>query len=247
MAIVIFHEKKGGKRLVLFGSAVNAVGIIIGTIIGLLLRKIPEQMKQTVMSAIGLAVVVLGLDMALSSDNFFIVIISLIVGTVIGELLRLEDGLNQIGHMLERKLGRSQSGNITQGFVTATLIFVVGAMAIVGALDSGLRQDHAILLTKSMIDGFTSIVLASTLGVGVLLSAIPVFLYQGGIAIFANVIHQFLSDSLLELLIAELTATGGVLIFGIGINMLGIKQIRVANLLPSIIVVTIIVLVQYHY
>jgi uncharacterized membrane protein YqgA involved in biofilm formation len=225
----------------------NALGIILGTIIGLLLRRIPDQMKQTVMVAIGLSVVVLGIDMALTSDNFFIVIVSLIVGTVIGELLRLEDHLHQIGNLLERKIGKSQSGNIAQGFVTATLIFVVGAMAIVGALDSGLRQDHAVLLTKSMIDGFTSIVLASTLGVGVLLSAVPVFFYQGGIALFANVIHQFLSDSLLEILIAELTATGGVLIFAIGINMLGIKQIRVANLLPSIVIVTIIVLFQYHY
>jgi uncharacterized protein len=225
----------------------NALGIILGTIIGLLLRRIPDQMKQTVMVVIGLSVVVLGIDMALTSDNFFIVIVSLIAGTVIGELLRLEDHLHQIGNLLERKMGKHQSGNISQGFVTATLIFVVGAMAIVGALDSGLRQDHAVLLTKSMIDGFTSIVLASTLGVGVLLSAVPVLFYQGGIALFANVIHQYLSDSLLEILIAELTATGGVLIFAIGINMLGIKQIRVANLLPSIVVVTIIVLFQYHY
>ncbi|MBO1514953.1 DUF554 domain-containing protein [Metabacillus bambusae] len=233
--------------MVLFGSIVNAVGIIVGTIIGLLLRKIPDQMKQTVMIAIGLSVVVLGIDMALKSDNFFIVIVSLVVGTIVGEWLRIEDYLHRIGNALELKIGKSQSGNIAQGFVTATLIFVVGAMAIVGALDSGLRQDHSVLLTKSMIDGFTSIVLASTLGIGVLFSALPVFLYQGGIALFANVIHQFLSDSLLNLLIAELTATGGVLILAIGINMLGIKQIKVANLLPSILVVTIIVLFQYHY
>lgn len=231
----------------LFGSIVNAVGIIVGTFIGLLLRKIPDQMKQTVMIAIGLSVVILGIDMALKSDNFFIVIVSLIVGSLVGEWLRIEDYLHRIGTTLEQKIGNSQSGNIAQGFVTATLIFVVGAMAIVGSLDSGLRQDHSVLLTKSMIDGFTSIVLASTLGIGVLFSALPVFLYQGGIALLANVIHQFLSDSLLNLLIAELTATGGVLILAIGINMLGIKQIRVANLLPSILIVTIIVLIQYHY
>ncbi|QNF27670.1 DUF554 domain-containing protein [Metabacillus sp. KUDC1714] len=233
--------------MVLFGSVVNAVGIIVGTFIGLLLRKIPDQMKQTVMIAIGLSVVILGIDMALKSDNFFIVIVSLIVGSLVGEWLRIEDYLHRIGTTLEQKIGKSQSGNIAQGFVTATLIFVVGAMAIVGSLDSGLRQDHSVLLTKSMIDGFTSIVLASTLGIGVLFSALPVFLYQGGIALLANVIHQFLSDSLLNLLIAELTATGGVLILAIGINMLGIKQIRVANLLPSILIVTIIVLIQYHY
>lgn len=223
----------------------NALGIIIGTLIGLLLRKIPEQMKETVMMTIGLSVVVLGIDMALSSNDFFIVIVSLVVGTVIGELIKIEDHLHHMGNALERKIGNSQNGNIAQGFVNATLIFVVGAMAIVGALDSGLRQDHSILLTKSMIDGFTSIVLASTLGVGVLFSALPVFVYQGGIALFSDSIHQFLSDSLLELLIAELTATGGVLILAIGINLLGIKQIRVANMLPSILIVTGIIIIQY--
>ncbi|MBM7606721.1 putative membrane protein YqgA involved in biofilm formation [Metabacillus crassostreae] len=231
--------------LVLLGSIVNALGIIVGTFLGLLLRRIPEQMKQTVLIAIGLSVVVLGIDMALKSANFFYVIVSLVVGTVIGEWIRIEDKLHQMGSMLERKLGKSQNSDIAQGFVTATLIFVVGAMAIVGALDSGLRLDHSVLLTKSMIDGFTSMVLASTLGVGVLFSAIPVFLYQGSIALFANVIHAFLPAALLELLIAELTATGGVLIFAIGINILGIKQIRVANLLPSIIIITAIVVVQY--
>ncbi|MFC0273070.1 DUF554 domain-containing protein [Metabacillus herbersteinensis] len=231
--------------MVLFGSLVNAIGIVIGTLIGLLLRRIPDPMKQTVMVAIGLAVIVLGLDMALKSNDFFIVIVSLVVGAVIGEWMRIEDHLHGVGNFLERKLGNKQNGNIAQGFVSATLIFVVGAMAIIGALDSGLRQDHSVLLTKSMIDGFTSMVLASTLGVGVLFSAVPVFLYQGGIAIFANVIHQYLSEPLLERLIAELTATGGVLIFAIGINMLGIKQIRVANLLPSLLIVCVIVLFQY--
>lgn len=232
--------------LVLFGSVVNGLGIIIGTMIGLLLRRIPDQMKQTVMTVIGLSVIVLGLEMALKSKDFFFVIVSLVIGAVIGECLKLEDHLHGLGKMLEKKIGKSHTGNIAQGFVTATLIFVVGAMAIIGALDSGLRQDHSVLLTKSMIDGFTSMVLASTLGIGVLFSAIPVFLYQGGIALFANVIHQFLSDSLLERLIAELTASGGVVIIAIGINILGLKQIKVANLLPSILIMTMIVLIQYY-
>ncbi|APH06784.1 DUF554 domain-containing protein [Bacillus weihaiensis] len=230
--------------MVLFGSIVNALGIIGGTLIGLLLRKIPEQMKQTVMTAIGISVIILGIDMALKSADFFYVIVSLVVGTVIGEWLRIEDSLHYIGKVLEKKLDKTESSNIAQGFVTATLIFVVGAMAIVGALDSGLRSDHSVLLTKSMIDGFTSMVLASTLGIGVIFSAIPVFLYQGGIALFANIIHSYLPPALLDLLIAELTATGGVLIFAIGLNILGIKQIRVANLLPSILIITLIVLIQ---
>ncbi len=121
--------------MVLFGSVINALGIILGTIIGLLLRKIPEQMKQTVMIAIGLSVVVLGLDMAMKSSDFFFVIVSLVIGTVMGEWLKLEDHLHGLGNMLEKKIGKSPTGNIAQGFVTATLIFVVGAMAIIGALD----------------------------------------------------------------------------------------------------------------
>ncbi|WP_307346132.1 DUF554 domain-containing protein [Metabacillus malikii] len=232
--------------MVLTGTVVNALTIVFGTLIGLLLRKIPDEMKQTIMVAIGLAVVVLGIDMALQSSDFFLVIVSLVIGTVIGEWLKIEKRLHQIGSLLERKVGKKQGGDIATGFVSATLIFAVGAMAIVGALDSGLRLDHSVLLTKSMIDGFTSIVLASTLGLGVIFSAVPVFLYQGGIAIFANVIHQYLSSNLLEVLISELTATGGVIIFAIGINMLKIKEIRVANFLPSLVVITIIIIFKQY-
>ncbi|MCM3597252.1 DUF554 domain-containing protein [Metabacillus idriensis] len=227
--------------MVLLGSLVNAAGIIIGSLLGLLLRRIPESMKQTVMTGIGLFVMVLGLDMALESEQLFIVIISLVFGAVIGEAIDIEKKLHQVGYWLEKKLSKNQTGDFAQGFVSATLIFVIGAMAIVGSLDSGLRQDHDILYTKSMIDGFTSMVLSSTLGIGVLLSAVPVFIYEGAIALFANVIHQYVPDSLLKDLISEITAVGGILIFAIGINMLAIKAIRVANLLPSLAVVAVII------
>lgn len=225
----------------LLGSLMNAAGIIIGSLLGLLLRRIPESMKQTVMFGIGLFVMVLGLDMALESEQLFIVIISLVFGAVIGEAIDIEKKLHQTGDWLEKKLSRNQTGDFAQGFVSATLIFVIGAMAIVGSLDSGLRQDHDILYTKSMIDGFTSMVLSSTLGIGVLLSAIPVFLYEGSISLFANIIHQYVPEALLEELISEITAAGGILILAIGINMLGIKTIRVANLLPSLAVVILII------
>ncbi|MGP1909344.1 DUF554 domain-containing protein [Metabacillus sp. JX24] len=230
--------------MVLTGSLVNAAGIIAGALLGLLLRKIPETMKQTVMAGIGLFVMVLGLDMALESNQLFIVIISLVLGAVIGEAIDIEQMLHRVGRLLERKFSRDQTGNFAQGFVSATLIFVIGAMAIVGSLDSGLRQDHDILYTKSMIDGFTSMVLSSTLGIGVLFSAVPVFLYEGGIAVFANVIHQYIPESLLDDLISEITAVGGILIFAIGLNMLSIKAIRVANLLPSLAVVAVIITVM---
>ncbi|MCD7035291.1 DUF554 domain-containing protein [Metabacillus sp. GX 13764] len=227
--------------MVLLGSIVNGAAIIAGTLTGLLLTKIPERMKETVMMGIGLAVMILGISMALKTADIFYVIVSLVLGSILGEWMNLEGKLLGVGHYLERKLRRFKTGNVAEGFVTATLIFVIGAMSIVGALDSGLRGDHAVLMTKSMIDGFTSIILASTLGVGVMISAIPVFLYEGCIALFANLIHQYVDESLLKMLISEITATGGVLIFAIGINMLNLKAIRVANMLPSLLIIIILI------
>lgn len=167
----------------LLGTLVNGLLIIIGTLLGKLLHRIPESMKGTVMHAIGLAVMVLGLQMGLKSENFLVVILSLVFGAVIGEYFALEDKLNKLGDWLESKIGSKGQGSISQGFVTATLIFVIGAMAIIGALDSGIRGDHSVLYTKSIIDGFTSLILTTTLGIGVLFSAFPVMLYEGLIAL----------------------------------------------------------------
>ncbi|PPA68487.1 DUF554 domain-containing protein [Jeotgalibacillus proteolyticus] len=233
--------------MVLLGTLVNGALIIIGTLLGKLLQRIPDKMKATVMSAIGLAVVVLGLQMGFQSTNYLIVILSLVIGAVIGEWIGLDDKLNAVGRWIERKAGTNGDTSISQGFVTATLIFVIGAMSVIGALDSGIRGDHQVLYTKSIIDGFTSIILASTLGVGVLFSAVPVVLYQGSIALFATQIDRFVPDALMDSFIAEMTATGGVMIFAIGLNLIGITKIRVANLLPGILVVAAIVSLVYWY
>ncbi|KZZ85439.1 MULTISPECIES: DUF554 domain-containing protein [Bacillaceae] len=233
--------------MVLLGSLINALGIAAGTLIGLLLTKIPDRIKETVMIAIGLSVSILGITMAFKSEDFFYVIVSLIAGAVIGEVLNLEEKLHAVGRWIERRMGKSKSGNIAEGFVTATLIFVIGAMAIVGALDSGLRGDHSVLMTKAMIDGFTSAVLASTLGIGVLLSAIPVLLYEGAIALLAGVIQSSIEEKLLSSLISEMTAAGGVMILAIGLNMLQIKAIRVANLLPALPVIILLVTIQHYF
>ncbi|MFZ7942359.1 MULTISPECIES: DUF554 domain-containing protein [Bacillaceae] len=231
----------------LLGTLVNGLLIIIGTLIGKLLNRIPEGMKVTVMYAIGLSVMVLGLQMGLKSENFLIVIISLVAGAVIGELLRLEDKLNDLGGWLERKVGSNGKGSISEGFVTATLIFVIGAMAILGALDSGIRGDHDVLYMKSLIDGFTALILTTTLGIGVIFSAIPVVLYQGSIALFATQIDRFVPQALMDQFIVEMTATGGVMIFAIGLNLTGMVKIKVANLLPAIVVTGIIVTIIYFY
>lgn len=229
----------------LLGTLVNGLLIIIGTLLGKLLHRIPENMKGTVMHAIGLAVMVLGLQMGFKSENFLVVILSLVFGTVIGEYFALEDKLNKLGDWLESKIGSNGQGSISQGFVTATLIFVIGAMAIIGALDSGIRGDHSVLYTKSIIDGFTSLILTTTLGIGVLFSAFPVMLYEGLIALFATQIDRFVPQLLMDRFIKEMTATGGIMIFAIGLNLTGITKIRVANLLPGIVVTGIIVSVVY--
>jgi len=231
--------------MVLLGTVVNGICIAIGALLGKVFHRIPERVKATVMSGIGLAVALLGIQMGLKSEQFLVVIFSLVFGAILGEFWGIDDKLNRLGDWLEKKLGADQAGNISKGFVTATLLFVIGAMAIVGALDSGLRGDHSVLYTKSIIDGFTSIILTSTLGIGVIFSAIPVMIYQGTIALLATQIERWVPNGLLESFISDSTATGGILIVAIGLNMLGLTKIRVANLLPSILIVGLLTGVIY--
>ncbi len=236
-----------GVEMFLLGTIVNGLLIIIGTFLGKFFQRISEEMKDAVLKVIGLAVMVLGLQMGFKSENYLIVILSLVIGTAIGEYFGWENKLNSVGNWLENKIGTKGQGSISQGFVTATLIFVIGAMSIIGALDSGIRGDHAVLYTKAIIDGFTSIILTSTLGIGVLFSAIPVVLYQGTIALFATQIDSFIPKVLMDSFIVEMTSTGGVMIFAIGLNLAGITKIRVANLLPALIITGIIVSIIYGY
>lgn len=234
--------------MVLLGTIVNGICIIAGTFIGKLLHRIPENIKTTVMQGIGLAVSLLGIQMGLKSEQFLIVIFSLVFGAILGEWWGLDDKLNALGNWIEKKVGTSSSeGTLAKGFVTATLIFVIGAMAIIGALDSGLRQDHSVLYTKSIIDGFTSLILATTLGIGVLFSAIPVMVYQGSIALFATQIEKWVPASLMDSFIVEMTGTGGLMILAIGLNLLGITKIRVANLLPGILITAILVTGVFYW
>ncbi|WP_186576870.1 DUF554 domain-containing protein [Aquibacillus kalidii] len=233
--------------MVLFGTLINGLCIAIGTIIGLFFTKIPERIKETILSGIGLAVILIGIQMALKVENVVILLLSLLTGAVIGEMLHLEKRLNNFGKWIESKFNRKNSqSTIAQGFITATLIFVIGAMSIVGSLDSGLRGDHEILITKAFLDGFMSLVLATTLGFGVILSVFPVVIYQGTIALLATQIEQWLPAAFLDQFIVEMTATGGLLIVAIGLNILNITKIRIANLLPSLVTVGIIVFISQY-
>lgn len=222
--------------MALWGTIVNTFSILVGSLLGLALPKLSQGVKSTVTQGLGLAITVQGVMMSMKTTNLLIVIGSLVIGGVIGELLKVEAGLNRLGAWLERTAGTRAESKIASGFVPATLLFCVGAMAILGSLDSGLRNNHDMLYTKSVLDGFSSIIFASTLGVGVLFSSVPVLVYQGAIALSATLITTFIGQGILDAMTAEITAVGGILIIGIGLNMLEIKRINVANLLPSVAV-----------
>lgn len=233
------------NEVVLLGTIINGLLVIIGSVIGLFFTRIPERYKETVMHGIGLAVILIGLQMAFSTENIVIVLVSLLFGAIIGEFLQIEEGLNRLGHWLGSKFTtKNDTTSVSQGFITGTMIFCIGAMAIIGALDSGIRGDHEVLITKGIIDGFTALVLATTLGFGVILSVIPLVLYQATITLFATQIENWIPEAMLNGMILEITSVGGLLIVAIGLNLLKIKQIRIGNLMPSIIVV---VFVYYIY
>lgn len=217
----------------MLGTIVNVIAIICGSLLGLLFRKgIPDNYKEIIMSGIGLSVILIGVKSALSSDQLLIVIFSVIIGAGIGELLKIEAKLESLGSYFERRLASksSDTGSFARGFVTASLVFCVGSMAIVGALESGLTGNHQTLFAKSILDGVTSLIFASSLGIGVLFSGVAVFLYQGAITLTA----VFMKNLLVAETISQMTSVGGLLILAIGLNLLGITKIRVGNLLPGI-------------
>jgi len=220
------------------GSIVNAATVIVGSLIGLLVRsKLPENIKTIIFQGVGLGTLVLGMTMALEVQNFLVFIFSLILGGILGELARLDTRMEASGDWLKAKI-RSSNERFTEGLITAFLIFCVGSMTFVGALNEGLTGDRTLILTKSILDGFTSIVLASVYGIGVMFSAIPLFIVQAGLTLLATQLQGVLSD----LLIAQLTAVGGALVLGIGLNLLEIKKIKTSNLLPGLLVVIVLTL-----
>ncbi|MFH1152455.1 MAG: DUF554 domain-containing protein [Pseudomonadota bacterium] len=214
----------------MLGTIVNAAAIVAGSIAGLLFRGgIPDKYNKTIMHAISLAVLVIGIKGALKSDELLIVIFSLALGSLLGELLRIEDHLGFLGKFLEKRFAKNDGG-FYQGFITATLLFCVGSMAIVGSLESGLTGNHQTLFAKSALDGITSIILASTFGVGVAFSSFPLFLYQGGITLAAVLVKPFLTPDV----VTQMSSVGGVLIMAIGINLMGAARIRIGSMIPAV-------------
>ncbi len=216
-------------------TIINAVLVLLGSVIGLLFRgKIPQRFTQIITFALGLCVLSIGIDAALETQDTLCVIVCMVVGTVLGELINIEKHMDRFGEFLKRKLAFKGQGNsrFSEGFVSASVLFCVGAMAINGSLAAGLQNDWSIIVSKGVIDGVTSISFAAAMGVGVAFSIVPLVLYQGGLTLLASVIGPYLSEAL----VCEMSAVGGCIIMGIAVNMLGLgkEKIRVGNMLPAI-------------
>lgn len=217
----------------MLGTIVNVVAVLAGGSLGLILRGgLKERFQSIVMHALGLAVLFIGASSALNGlldpeAESILFIVCLVVGAIIGEGLNIEGRLERLGDKLQERFG--SSSNLSQGFVSASLLFCVGTMAILGALESGISGDHTILFAKSVLDGVTAIVFASTMGAGVLLSGVSILLYQGTLTLCAS----FLQDVLTTAMYREMNIVGGILIFAIGLNMLKLTKIKIGNFLPA--------------
>ncbi|MBQ8039763.1 MAG: DUF554 domain-containing protein [Lachnospiraceae bacterium] len=219
----------------MLGTIVNTIAVIIGAGIGMFLKKgIPDKLADTMMKGIGLCSLFIGISGSLKGENTLILIISIVIGALIGEGVDLDDKLNRLGKWLENKF-KSKDGekiSIAEGFVSASLLFCVGAMTIVGALQSGLQGNHEMLFNKSMLDFVSALIFASSMGIGVMFSAAFVFVYQGALTLLAQWVAPILSDAV----IAEMNCVGSVIIIGIGLNLLGITKLKVMNYVPAIFI-----------
>jgi hypothetical protein len=224
------------------GTLLNVGAVLVGGGLGALLgSRLPERMRDTVMHGLGLVTLVMGVHLTLKTQEILIVMGSVLIGGLLGEWWRIDAGLERLSGWLHERVRRSMGdrplGRFTEGFVTASLVFCVGPMTILGSIQDGLTGDYTLLAIKSLLDAFAALAFASSLGIGVLFSALTVLLYQGALTLLAGVAQSVLSDPM----IAEMSATGGVLILAIGFMLLDIKRIRVANLLPALVIAPAIV------
>ncbi len=215
----------------MLGTIVNSIGVILGSAIGFILKKgLPERLSLAIMQGLALCVMYIGIDGALKAQNVLVVILSMTSGTLIGEGIDLDKRLESLGNKLERSVGNKNDGSIAKGFVAASLLFCVGAMTIVGSLQSGLTGNHETIFAKSLIDSIAAIVLTATFGIGVMFSAVFVFVYQGAITLCAGLLAPVLTETI----IAEMTCVGSLLIIGLSLNMLKITKLKVMNFVPAI-------------
>ena len=216
----------------MLGSIVNCFSVIGGSILGIALKNgIKERYQNTIMDGISLAVIIIGIMSAIKSQNIVLVVVSMGIGSIIGEMIDIDSRIEALGEKAEKLFSKGDS-NFSKAFVSATLVFCIGAMSIVGALESGLTGNHQTLFAKSSLDGIIAIMFASTMGIGTAFAAIPIFIYQGSLTLMASSVKDILTPELIN----EMSAVGGILVMAIGINLANIKKIKVANMLPAIII-----------
>ena len=215
----------------MFGTLVNAAAILAGGLIGLIVhKKTPEKLIKIAFQGIGLFTITLGIMMAIKVDSILFMIFSIILGGITGELLKIDSLMDRLGDRL-KKISRSENSQFSEGLVTAFLLYCMGSMTVLGAIEEGLGSYPNLLLAKSVLDGIASIALASTLGVGVLFSIVPLVIFQGGLTLFAGSLQTYLTESV----ISEISATGGLLLLGLGISILEIKKIKTINMIPALL------------
>ena len=229
------------------GTLINVATILIGGTLGLILgARVPERLKATVIAGMGLFTGAIGIQMFLKTENSLVVLGALLIGALLGEWWRIEDGLQSLGQILEARFARGTadtndeitSNKFVRGFLTASLLFCVGPLAILGSIQDGLTGNYNLLAVKSVLDGFASLAFASTLGVGVMFSSLMILVYQGGISLLAAQLNAVVTQSMMN----EMTATGGVILIGLAISsLLEIKKIRVGNFLPALVIAPLIV------
>ncbi len=231
---MIVYNLSIGKRGIELGTIINGLAIIIGGALGLVFKKgLPNKLSTNIMNGLALCVLYIGISGSLKSQNTLMLILSMVIGVIIGEALDLDGQITKLGEWVEKKVQREKSSvSISEGFVTASLLFCVGAMAIVGSIQEGLTGNREMLLTKSMLDGISSIIFSSSLGVGVIFSGGLVLIYQGGMTGLASVIAPFLTEAVIN----EMAAVGSLLIIGLSLNMLKMTNLKIMNFVPAIFI-----------
>lgn len=221
----------------MLGVIVNVVAVILGSAIGLLFKKaIPEKISGGVMTGIALCTLYIGVDGMLNGANVLLVILVMVLGAIVGFLLNVDKGIGTLGQWVERRFSKTETGTVARGFVTASLLFCVGAMTVVGSLNSGISGDHTLLFTKSLLDFCASVMLSVSLGVGVLLSSAFVLVFQGVLVLLAQVLQPVLTEDAVGIM----TCVGSLMIVALGLNLLGVTKIKVANFLPALVIAPLV-------
>ena len=227
----------------MIGTLINMITVFIGSCLGILVGgRLPERFRETVMHGLGLLTLIIGIQMALKTSHILILKGSILMGGILGELIRIQQGLDHVGKKLQSRFGKDGSNRFSEGFITASLVFCVGPMTVLGALQDGLTGNYELLAIKSMLDGFASLAFAAIFGVGVIFSIGTILIIQGSISLGASVLDGVLTTPMID----EMTAVGGLMIIGIGFALLDLLHIRIANYLPALLIAPLLLALSTH-